>query len=133
MVVILAVLAFLIVICLLSTGKFFEEKKDRFCIHFVVWLVLICCCCRAAFNAIIRRLCPTKTKSLESTFDSVFFFFFDRLIFISEGEIVVATGEDAGLMKSLTTPNVLTALPQQQTEPATLIIDSTKPIYPRLQ
>jgi hypothetical protein len=36
MVVILAVLAFLIVICLLSTGKFFEEKKDRFCIHFVV-------------------------------------------------------------------------------------------------
>lgn len=60
-------------------------------------------------------------------------FVFDRIIFISEGEIVGVTGEDAGLMKSLTTPSVITTLPQQNNEPATLIIDSTKPIYPRLQ
>jgi hypothetical protein len=60
-------------------------------------------------------------------------FVFDRIIFISEGEIVGVTGEDAGLMKSLTTPSVIPTLPQQHNEPATLIIDSTKPIYPRLQ
>ncbi len=47
--------------------------------------------------------------------------------------MVGVTGEDAGLMKSLTTPSVITTLPQQNNEPATLIIDSTKPIYPRLQ
>ena len=44
----------------------------------------------------------------------------------------MATGEDVDLMKNLTTPSVLTALPQQNNEPATLIIDSTKPIYPQL-
>jgi hypothetical protein len=55
------------------------------------------------------------------------------LISILEGEIAVVTGEDAGLIKGLTTPNVIEVLPQQHTEPATLIIDSTKPVYPRLE
>ena len=49
-----------------------------------------------------------------------------------EGEIAVVTGEDAGLMKGLTTPNVIQVLPAQHTEPSSLIIDSTKPVYPRL-
>ena len=47
--------------------------------------------------------------------------------------MVVATGEDAGLIMGLNTSNVLTDKSQQNTEPATLVIDSTKPIYPRLQ
>jgi hypothetical protein len=43
-------------------------------------------------------------------------------------------GEDAGLMKELAIPTtVIDMLPQQSTEPASLIIDSTKPIYPRLE
>jgi len=94
--IILAVLAFLSLICILS-------------------IVLICCCCRAACNTIIHRFYPAKkNKSIE------------------KGEMV-ATGEDAGLMRGLTTPNVIEVLPQQNTEPATLVIDSTKPVYPRLE
>ena len=44
----------------------------------------------------------------------------------------MVTGEDAGLMRGLTTSHVVEALPQQHTEPAPLIIDSTKPVYPHL-
>jgi hypothetical protein len=52
---------------------------------------------------------------------------------ILEGDMTI-TGEDAGLMKSLTTPaTVVNILPQQHTEPQSLIIDSTKPLYPHLQ
>jgi len=86
---------------------------------FLIWVlstVLICCCCRAAFNAIIRRCCPSKINKS-----------------IKKGEITVVTGEDAGLMKDLTAPSVIEVLPQQHTEPTSLIIDSTKPVYPRLQ
>lgn len=36
-------------------------------------------------------------------------------------------------MKDLSNPHVLNVLPGQHTEPATLVIDSTKPVYPRLQ
>lgn len=36
-------------------------------------------------------------------------------------------------MKGLTTPSVITTLPGQRNEPATLVIDSTKPVYPRLE
>ena len=51
---------------------------------------------------------------------------------ILEGDLTV-NGEDAGLIRGLTTqPTVIEILPQQYTEPAPLIIDSTKPIYPRL-
>jgi len=36
-------------------------------------------------------------------------------------------------MKGLAAPtNVVEILPQQHTEPTSLIIDSTKPVYPRL-
>jgi len=82
----------------------------------VLSTVLICCCCRAACNAVIRRF-PTikKQKSIE------------------KGELAVVTGEDAGLMKGLTAPSVIEVLPAQHTEPTSLIIDSTKPVYPRLQ
>jgi hypothetical protein len=47
--------------------------------------------------------------------------------------MVVATGEDHGLIIGLNTPSVRNDKPQQNTEPTTLVIDSTKPIYPRLQ
>ena len=59
----------------------------------------------------------------------------DKSVFVSfsEGELPVVTGEDAGLMKGLTSPSVLIALPGQHDEPATLVIDSTKPVYPRLE
>jgi hypothetical protein len=37
-------------------------------------------------------------------------------------------------MKGLTAPTtVVEVLPQQHTEPASLVIDSTKPVYPRLE
>jgi len=74
--------------------------------------VLICCCCRAAFNGIIRRFRSKKGQ---------------------KGDITI-TGEDAGLMKGLAAPETIVEIPrQQQTEPTSLIIDSTKPIYPRLE
>jgi hypothetical protein len=49
-----------------------------------------------------------------------------------EGETMVVAGEDAGLMKGLTTPSVIEVLPAQHTEPTSLMIDSTKPVYPHL-
>jgi len=78
--------------------------------------VLICCCCRVACIAIIHRFCPGKKNQS-----------------IEKGEIAVITGEDAGLMKGLTAPSVIEVLPQYHNEPAPLIIDSTKPVYPRLE
>jgi len=78
----------------------------------VLSTVLICCCCRAACNKIIRRFRSKHDK---------------------KGDVTV-TGEDAGLMKGLTAPTtVVEVLPQQSTEPTSLVIDSTKPIYPRLE
>ncbi|CAF1193067.1 unnamed protein product [Adineta steineri] len=79
--------------------------------------VLICCCCRAAFNGIVRRF---RSKKGNNT--------------IQKGDITIS-GEDAGLMKGLTAPaTVVEILPQQQyTGPPALIINSTKPIYPRLE
>ncbi len=56
-----------------------------------------------------------------------------RQFWISEGEIAVVNGEDAGLMRDLTAPSVITVLPKKQTEPTALFIDSTKPVYPRLE
>ncbi len=56
-----------------------------------------------------------------------------RQLWILEGEIAVVNGEDAGLMRDLTAPSVITVLPKKQTEPTALFIDSTKPVYPRLE
>ena len=56
----------------------------------------------------------------------------NKSLFSSEGETALVIGEDAGLMKGLAAPSVIAALPQHPTEPATLVIDSTKPVYPRL-
>jgi hypothetical protein len=36
-------------------------------------------------------------------------------------------------MRDLTAPSVITVLPKNQTEPTALFIDSTKPVYPRLE
>ena len=53
--------------------------------------------------------------------------------FCLEGDVTISA-EEAGLIKELTAPsNVVETLPQQHMEPAPLIIDSTKPIYPRLE
>jgi len=47
---------------------------------------------------------------------------------------VTISGEEAGLMKGLTAPTtVVEILPQQHTQSPSLIIDSTKPVYPRLE
>lgn len=55
-----------------------------------------------------------------------------KLVFL-EGNVTV-NGEDDDLMKGLeATPTVINILPQQPTEPTSLVIDSTKPIYPRLE
>ncbi|UJR37794.1 hypothetical protein I4U23_030485 [Adineta vaga] len=81
----------------------------------IVSTVLICCFCRAACHAIIRRFHPSKKQKL-----------------FQKGDITVISGEEAGLMKGLTASSVVDALPQQHTEPTSLIIDSTKPVYPRL-
>lgn len=64
----------------------------------------------------------------------MFFGYIINEVFILEGDITV-TGEDAGLIKGLTAPaTIVDILPQQQqTESASLVIDSTKPIYPRLE
>lgn len=45
------------------------------------------------------------------------------------------TGEDAGLMKGLTTPAIVVDIPppSYSPEPPSLVIDSTKPVYPRLE
>ena len=44
------------------------------------------------------------------------------------------TGEDAGLMKELTTPAEATEVsPQPNNESTSLVIDSTKPMYPKLE
>ena len=49
-----------------------------------------------------------------------------------EGDLTI-TGEDAGLMKGLATPTTVVDIrPPQHIEPTSLIIDSTKPVYPRL-
>ncbi|UJR08458.1 hypothetical protein I4U23_012728 [Adineta vaga] len=78
--------------------------------------VLTCCCCRAAFNGIVRRF-RSKKGNKSAT----------------KGDITIS-GEEAGLIKELTaSPTVVEVLPRQNMEPAPLIIDSTKPIYPRLQ
>ncbi|CAF1448350.1 unnamed protein product [Adineta steineri] len=79
----------------------------------VVSIVLICCCCRATCHAIIRRFHPTKKDKL-----------------FQKNKMAAVVGEDAGLMRDLTTPNVIKILPQQHTEPTSLMIDSTKPVYP---
>jgi len=77
--------------------------------------VLIFCCCRAVFNGIVQRFSSRKGKK-------------------STKSDVTVTGEDAGLMKGLTAPTtVVEMLPQQYPEPAPLLIDSTKPVYPRLE
>jgi len=47
---------------------------------------------------------------------------------------VTVTGEDAGLMKEVAAPTTRIDIPaQQNAEPPSLVIDSTKPIYPRLE
>jgi hypothetical protein len=52
---------------------------------------------------------------------------------ISEGDVTV-TGEDDDLMKGVAAPTTLIDIPpQQHPEPPSLVIDSTKPIYPRLE
>lgn len=60
----------------------------------------------------------------------------DRLTHsISEGDVTI-TGEDAGLMKGLATPATIVNVPpppQYSPEPPSLVIDSTKPVYPRLE
>lgn len=82
----------------------------------VLSIVLICYCCRVACLGIIRRFGSRKgNKSIE------------------KGDVTIS-GEDAGLMKGLTTPmNVIENVPKENNEPETLVIDSTKPIYPRLE
>jgi len=78
--------------------------------------VVVFFCCRAAFLGIARRFRGKKGNTS-----------------IEKGDITI-TGEDAGLMKGLAAPTtVVEILPQQHTEPAPLIIDSTKPVYPRLE
>jgi len=74
--------------------------------------VLVCCCCRAVFIRIIRRFRSKKEQ---------------------KGDVTIS-GEEAGLMKGLTAPTtVVEILPQQHTQSPSLIIDSTKPVYPRLE
>ena len=99
------------------------------------FIVLICICCGATCRTLIHRFRSSKkSKMIESMFDSIYFSQWNEIIyFIVEGDIAVVTGEDAGLMKGLTTPGVIGVLPQHHNEPATLIIDSTKPVYPRIQ
>ncbi|CAF3555517.1 unnamed protein product [Rotaria sp. Silwood1] len=78
--------------------------------------VCICCCCRAAFNRIIRRFRSSQGNKS------------------SQKDITRTTGEDAVLMKELTaSTGAVEVSSQQRIEPAPLIIDSTKPIYPRLE
>ena len=45
------------------------------------------------------------------------------------------TGEDAGLMRGLAAPATVVevAPPSYSPEPPSLVIDSTKPVYPRLE
>ena len=111
-VIILLVLAFLILICVLST-------------------VLVCCCCRVAANNIVRRLrSGKKNQSLASSYLTADDSRIERLFL--EGDVTV-TGEDAGLMKILTSPAAdLEAPPQQYSAPPPIMIDSTKPLYPTL-
>ncbi|CAF0868160.1 unnamed protein product [Adineta ricciae] len=78
--------------------------------------VLVCCCCRAACKGIVRRIRSKKGKKSAT-----------------KGDVTISA-EEAGLIKEITAPsNVVETLPQQHMEPAPLIIDSTKPIYPRLE
>jgi len=81
----------------------------------IVSTVLVCCCCRAAFNSIIRRF---RTKNNNSSNE--------------KGNVRMAHGEDAGLIKGLNSSNVVEILPEQHLEPTAVLIDSTKPVYPRL-
>ncbi|CAF1601801.1 unnamed protein product [Adineta ricciae] len=81
----------------------------------IVSTIFACCFCRAACHAIIRRFHPSKKQKL-----------------FQKNDTTMVTGEDAGLMRGLTTSHVVEALPQQHAEPAPLIIDSTKPVYPHL-
>ncbi|CAF1018850.1 unnamed protein product [Rotaria sordida] len=82
----------------------------------VLSTVFICCCCRAAFNRIMKRFRSQKENKSHQKVN------------------VTTTGEDAILIKELTAPTVtVEILPQQQIVSAPLIIDSTKPIYPRLE
>ncbi|CAF4711243.1 unnamed protein product [Rotaria sp. Silwood1] len=82
----------------------------------VLSTVCICCCCRAAFNRIIRRFRSSQGNKS------------------SQKDITRTTGEDAVLMKELTASTAAVEVSsQQRIEPAPLIIDSTKPIYPRLE
>ncbi len=93
---------------------------------------MLFCCCRAVFNGMIRRFRSRKgNKSLAS---QLFILCFYKIIDFLEGDVTI-TGEDARLMKGLTTgpTTVLEMLPERRTEPASLMIDSTKPIYPTLE
>jgi len=91
----------------------------------VFFVVLICFCCRATCQTLIHRFqAKTKHKTIESLFNE-FTFLFSIFHSIIEGDIIVVSGEDAGLIRGLT-------IPQQHIEPTTLIIDSTKPVYPRV-
>ena len=61
------------------------------------------------------------------------------LCFLAEGDVTI-TGEEAGLIKGLTGATAMTdvvpptspSTAATTSEPAPLMIDSTKPIYPRL-
>jgi hypothetical protein len=87
------------------------------------------------FNGMIRRFRSRKgNKSLASQLFIPCFYLIYKIIEFLEGDVTI-TGEDARLMKGLTTTptTVLEMLPERRTEPASLMIDSTKPIYPTLE
>ena len=45
----------------------------------------------------------------------------------------MAQGEDASLMKNLTAATAFDAIPQEKIDQNVVLIDSTKPVYPRLE
>lgn len=103
----------------------------------MIILVAICSCCGVAVNRFVRAVRPGKrNQNIPSNFgleskekDEI------RIKnFVSEETDVTIHGEDAGLMKELESksPPVVDP-PTYRSEPAAIFIDSTKPIYPRLE
>ncbi|CAF3311005.1 unnamed protein product [Rotaria socialis] len=79
----------------------------------ILSIACICCCFRSVFNGIVRRV--RARKGNKST----------------EKNNIATTGEDAVLMKELTTPTTTVEISSKnRTEAGPLIIDSTKPMYP---
>lgn len=80
-----------------------------------------------AFFVVFTR----KKLQVRSFFSSSLHWLIDLIL---EGDVTI-TGEDAGLMKGLTTPAIVVDIPppSYSPEPPSLVIDSTKPVYPRLE